>query len=102
MAEPAKSLLELEKCLREKDAILERNTLQTLREYVAAGGKPATAIDLLSDNYRGARRCARGRGARRGCGGARLRRNPGCGGGAALRAALRRWARARRAQATRR
>jgi hypothetical protein len=58
------SLLELEAKLREKDAIMERNTVQTLREYVAAGGKPATAIDLLSDNYRGARRgVAGGRGA---------------------------------------
>lgn len=48
-------LLELERLLSAKDSVLERNTIHTLREYVAAGGKPETAIDLLSDNYRGAR-----------------------------------------------
>jgi negative elongation factor C/D len=82
------SLLELEAKLREKDAIMEQNTCQTLREYVAAGGKPATAIDLLSDNYRG----AWADGARFGvCAQARVRRRfARVSGGRRVRAALQR------------
>jgi hypothetical protein len=47
------SLLELERKLGEKDAVMERNCIQTLREYVTAGGQPTTAITMLSENYKG-------------------------------------------------
>lgn len=48
------SLLELEKQLSAKDGVMEPNVGEVLRAYVAAGGNPKTAVDLLSDNFRGA------------------------------------------------
>ena len=46
-------LLDLERTLAAKDAVMEPEVLATLRDYVANGGKPAAAIELLSENYRG-------------------------------------------------
>ena len=46
-------LLALERTLAAKDAVMEPEVLATLRDYVANGGKPAAAIELLSENYRG-------------------------------------------------
>ena len=46
-------LLELERTLAAKDAIMEPGVMDSLRTYVASGGKPAAAIELLSENYRG-------------------------------------------------
>ena len=46
-------LLELERSLAAKDAIMEPGVMDSLRTYVASGGKPAAAIELLSENYRG-------------------------------------------------
>ena len=86
------SLLELEDALGRKDAVMEPRVERTLREYVAAGGRPAAAVQLLSEGYRGARpQGARGDG--QGLG--RVQRGP-----AALPAAL--TAAARAPQATRR
>jgi hypothetical protein len=53
------SLLELEEALGRRDAVMEPRVERTLREYVAAGGRPANAVQLLSDGYRGAPLCAR-------------------------------------------
>jgi negative elongation factor C/D len=46
-------LLELERTLGAKDAIMEPGVMESLRQYVHNGGKPAAAIELLSENYRG-------------------------------------------------
>jgi hypothetical protein len=54
----AMSLLELEAALGRTDAVMEPRVERTLREYVAAGGRPANAVQLLTDGYRGAPRCA--------------------------------------------
>ena len=51
------TLNELEKSLRERDAIMEPGILIKLKQYVIVGGKPATAIDMLSENYTGAVYC---------------------------------------------
>jgi hypothetical protein len=48
------SLLELEAALGRTDAVMEPRVERTLREYVAAGGRPAAAVQLLSEGYRGA------------------------------------------------
>ena len=53
MAGNVASLLELEKALSAPDAIMERSATDTLRAYLAAGGNPGTAVELLSDHYRG-------------------------------------------------
>ena len=53
------SLLELEAALGRTDAVMEPRAERTLRQYVAAGGRPANAVQLLSDGYRGARQRAR-------------------------------------------
>ena len=42
-------LLALERTLAAKDAVMEPEVLATLRDYVANGGKPAAAIELLSE-----------------------------------------------------
>ena len=49
----SRKLLELERTLAAKDAIMEPGVMDSLRTYVASGGKPAAAIELLSENYRG-------------------------------------------------
>jgi hypothetical protein len=46
-------LLELERTLAAKDAVMEPEVLATLRDYVKSGGKAEAAIELLSENYRG-------------------------------------------------
>jgi len=46
-------LLELERKLAAKDGVMNEGVLATLQQYVASGGKPAAAIELLSENYRG-------------------------------------------------
>ena len=46
-------LLELERLLAAKDAVMEPGVMDSLRVYVASGGRPAAAIELLSENYRG-------------------------------------------------
>jgi len=43
----------LEEVMRQPDAILEPQILDTLRRYVMRGGKPQTVVELLSDNYVG-------------------------------------------------
>lgn len=40
--------------LRRKDAIMEPGVMDKLRQYVKAGGQPSTAIEMLSENYKGA------------------------------------------------
>jgi negative elongation factor C/D len=47
------SLLELEKQLSAKDSVMEPHVAGVLRAYVADGGNPKTAVDLLADNFRG-------------------------------------------------
>ena len=51
--DPSSKLLELERTLAAKDAVMEPGVMDSLRTYVASGGKPAAAIELLSENYRG-------------------------------------------------
>ena len=46
-------LMELEARLAEKDFIMEPSAIDDVRAYVSAGGAPSTAIELLSENYRG-------------------------------------------------
>eukprot|EP00959_Pyramimonas_sp_CCMP1952_P146784 3072418-Pyramimonas_sp.AAC.1 len=56
-------LNELELAMSQNDAIMEPTILDTLRRYVAAGarslrspyssGKPQSAVELISENYRG-------------------------------------------------
>ena len=65
------SLLELEAALGRTDAVMEPRVERTLREYVAAGGRPAAAVQLLSEGYRGALRLSSARRDRRGLGRAR-------------------------------
>eukprot|EP00951_Prasinocladus_malaysianus_P023271 scaffold197222_cov30-Prasinocladus_malaysianus.AAC.1 len=43
----------LEAKLKEPDAILEPQILDTLRRYVMKGGEPQTVVAVLSDNYAG-------------------------------------------------
>ena len=47
----------LELKLQQQDAIMEPDVLSLLRKYVspATGGNPSTAIEMLSENYVGAR-----------------------------------------------
>jgi hypothetical protein len=54
------SLLELEGALGRTDAVMEPRVERTLREYVAAGGRPESAVQLLKEGYRGAWIAARG------------------------------------------
>eukprot|EP00899_Mesostigma_viride_P020096 jgi/Mesvir1/28088/Mv04678-RA.2 len=42
-----------EKKLSSTDSVLEPNVLETLAQYLSAGGMPDTAVQLLSANYRG-------------------------------------------------
>ena len=42
----SRKLLELERTLAAKDAIMEPGVMDSLRTYVASGGKPAAAIEL--------------------------------------------------------
>ena len=51
--DPSSKLLELERTLAAKDAVMEPGVMDSLRTYVASGGKPSSAIELLSENYRG-------------------------------------------------
>ena len=51
--DPSSKLLELERTLAAKDAVMEPGVMDSLRTYVASGGKPEAAIELLSENYRG-------------------------------------------------
>ena len=51
--DPSSKLLELERTLAAKDAVMEPGVMDSLRTCVASGGKPAAAIELLSENYRG-------------------------------------------------
>ena len=46
-------LMALEARLAEKDFIMEPSAIDDVRAYVSAGGAPSTAIELLSENYRG-------------------------------------------------
>jgi len=46
-------LIECEAVMARNDAIMEPSILDTLRRYVAAGGKPTEAIGFISENYRG-------------------------------------------------
>jgi len=43
----------LEKAFEEKDAITEPKVLETIKEYVAVGGKPQTVVEMLSESYVG-------------------------------------------------
>ena len=49
----AAELSSLEATLRQPDAVLEPGVLAVLRRYVAAGGHPATVVELLADSYVG-------------------------------------------------
>lgn len=44
----------VEQELRRKDAIMEPGVMDKLRHYVQAGGQPSTAVEMLSENYKGA------------------------------------------------
>ena len=46
-------LEEIERRMRTKDFIMEPEAIDDVKRYVAAGGAPSTAIETLSDNYRG-------------------------------------------------
>lgn len=48
------TLAALEAALRQPDAVLEPGVLGVLRRYVSEGGRPATVVELLSENYVGA------------------------------------------------
>mmetsp|Transcript_15292 Transcript_15292/g.38897 ORF Transcript_15292/g.38897 Transcript_15292/m.38897 type:complete len:582 (+) Transcript_15292:219-1964(+) len=43
----------LERIFQQKDAVTERNVLDTIRQYVAVGGKPQTVVEMLSESYVG-------------------------------------------------
>jgi hypothetical protein len=47
------TLAALEAALRQPDAVLEPGVLGVLRRYVSEGGRPATVVELLSENYVG-------------------------------------------------
>ena len=46
-------LNQLEQVLGAPDAIMEPSILNVLRRYMSDGGNPATAVEMLSDNYTG-------------------------------------------------
>jgi negative elongation factor C/D len=46
-------LEDLERKLSSKDFIMEPECLDHVKRYIASGGAPSTAIELLSENYRG-------------------------------------------------
>jgi TH1 protein len=50
----SEQLSQLEQVFRQPDAVMEPNIFDTLCQYVAAHGKPRTAIELLCENYVGA------------------------------------------------
>ena len=52
-AHQATELNQLELFFREQDAVLEPNVPAVLSSYMRQHGKPAQAIELLSDNYVG-------------------------------------------------
>ena len=47
------TLAGLEAALAQPDAVLEPGVLGVLRRYVSEGGRPATVVELLSENYVG-------------------------------------------------
>ena len=47
------SLKAMEKALSAEDAVMEPGILKKIGLYVRAGGNPATAIEMLSDGYKG-------------------------------------------------
>lgn len=49
----SEQLSQLEQVFRQPDAVMEPNIFDTLCQYVAAHGKPRTAIELLCENYVG-------------------------------------------------
>lgn len=49
----SQQLSQLEQVFRQPDAVMEPNVFETLCQYVAAHGKPRTAIELLCENYVG-------------------------------------------------
>lgn len=57
MTDPAEKesqqLSQLEQVFRQPDAVMESNIFETLCQYVAAHGKPRTAIEILCENYVG-------------------------------------------------
>ena len=52
-AEATSALAALEARLAQKDFIMEPDAIDDVKRYVASGGAPSTAIELLSENYRG-------------------------------------------------
>ena len=50
----SQQLSQLEQVFRQPDAVMEPGCFETLCQYVAAHGKPRTAIELLCENYVGA------------------------------------------------
>lgn len=51
----SQQLSQLEQIFRQPDAVMEPNIFDTLCQYLAAHGKPRTAIELLCENYVGER-----------------------------------------------
>lgn len=49
----SEQLSQLEQIFRQPDAVMEPNIFDTVVQYVAAHGKPRTAIELLCENYVG-------------------------------------------------
>ena len=47
------TLRALERRLEAKDFIMEPDAMDVVKSYVASGGKPSSAIEALSENYRG-------------------------------------------------
>ena len=61
-------LNQLEQVLGAPDAIMEPSILNVLRRYMSDGGNPATAVEMLSDNYTGMQCCKIGDQRRVACG----------------------------------
>ena len=49
----ARELRSMEEILSQKDFIMEPDAIEDVKRYVARGGAPSTAIELMSENYRG-------------------------------------------------